>query len=261
MEIWYPKAQRLPQSGDGGEMRGGHPRGVLHTTETTNWAGANWYHIEYKPGFGFRQYRPFDRAARGLLHPTSTPDTNRQGSVCVQIAVTDYARNAQKWTDETVADVAEFIAWCNAEFGIGAWSRADVGWGGEAYGPDSVARMLWDEWAEFDGWCGHQEVPANAHWDAGRVDWIRLLEADVAQFTEDEASELRKLLGALEAMGSSVYFVEPSVKIARVLKEDEPDLGIKALVGATSSEDEVARTAIAALADKLNGVVEALRSV
>lgn len=193
MSDWYPLAARYPHASDGGEMVGGPPRGVLHTTETSVWAGAPYYHIEYKPGSGFRQYRPFTRAARGLRHPTATPQTNRQGTVCIQLAVTDYAKNAGSWSDETYADLAEFIAWCNAEFGIQARSRFDVGHGGEAYGEDGTARMLWDEWELHNGWCGHQEVTANTHWDAGKVNWLRLLEENMPQFTDNEVAILQRV--------------------------------------------------------------------
>jgi hypothetical protein len=179
-------------------MRGGPSRGVLHTTETRWWAGTRFYHIEYRDGV-FRQYRPFDRASRALRHPSGTPQTNRQGDYCINVSVTGYARESQDWPDRTYQDIAEFIAWCNDQFGIGAWSRYPVGHGGEAYGENGSARMLWDEWELFNGWCGHQEVPANTHWDAGRVDWIRLLGDDVPQFTEEEATQLKNLVAALKS--------------------------------------------------------------
>ena len=260
MEAWYPKAELHPTAGDGGAMVGGAPRGVLHTTETVGWAGAPYYHIEYHPESRvFRQYRPFTRAARGLRHPSRTPQTNRQGDVCVQVAVVAYAKDAGKWSDETYADLAEFIGWCNAEFGIEAFSRADVGWGGEAYGVDGAGRMIWDEWLEHGGWCGHQEVPGNTHWDAGRVDWTRLLEDDMAVLTTEEQEQLRKMLVALDNIGSSVYFVEPSVLIARALDEGEPELGIAKLLGGTP--DVEARKSIEDLEAEIEELKETLRSV
>ena len=35
--------------------------------------------------------------------------------------------------------------------------------------------MTNDEWNDFDGWCGHQHVPENEHWDPGKLDIGRLL--------------------------------------------------------------------------------------
>jgi hypothetical protein len=35
--------------------------------------------------------------------------------------------------------------------------------------------MTEDEWNNFDGWCGHQHVPENEHWDPGKLDIGRLL--------------------------------------------------------------------------------------
>jgi hypothetical protein len=26
-----------------------------------------------------------------------------------------------------------------------------------------------DEWNAFNGWCGHQHVPENSHWDPGKL--------------------------------------------------------------------------------------------
>jgi hypothetical protein len=31
------------------------------------------------------------------------------------------------------------------------------------------------QWAGFSGWCGHQHVPVNGHWDPGAIDIDRLL--------------------------------------------------------------------------------------
>ena len=47
--------------------------------------------------------------------------------------------------------------------------------GNEAYGNGSATRMSSNEWEEFNGWCGHQNVPENLHWDPGIIDIERLL--------------------------------------------------------------------------------------
>jgi hypothetical protein len=31
-------------------------------------------------------------------------------------------------------------------------------------------RMSVDEWNRFAGWCGHQHVPGETHWDPGAID-------------------------------------------------------------------------------------------
>lgn len=201
---WYPKATRVPIGTDGGPMRGGPSRGVLHTTETMSWAGTKFYHVEYRPGFGFRQYRPFGRASRALRHPVGTPETNRQGDYCINISVTGYAKHAHLWDDKIYADLIEFIAWCNNEFDIQPISRYAVGHGGEAYGVNGSARMLWDEWEHHNGWCAHQEVPGNTHWDAGKVDWTRLLIGDdMPQFSDEHAEILTDIAKGIVARGST----------------------------------------------------------
>ncbi len=47
--------------------------------------------------------------------------------------------------------------------------------GSEAYGTSGAARMTAGEWRSFDGWCGHQHVPENSHWDPGKIRIDQLL--------------------------------------------------------------------------------------
>ena len=45
------------------------------------------------------------------------------------------------------------------------------------------------EWMAFSGWCGHQHVPENDHWDPGRINISRLLMTAGTPQVDDEPSD------------------------------------------------------------------------
>jgi len=171
MERFYPKAEVKLSGIDGGRMIGGPARGVLHTTETSNWAGSESYHVAVKEEDGeirWQQYIPFDRAGRGLRHAAGTIDTNRMGSACIQVAIVGYAKDSSKLSRRMLNAIADFMIWCNGQFNI----RTDfpIFQGSQAYGTDAPSRFSDSKWKAWNGWCGHQNVPNNTHWDPGIVD-------------------------------------------------------------------------------------------
>lgn len=190
MEKFYPKAEQHIQSSNGGAYIGGPARGVLHTTETANWAGQGSYHIAVKLEDGvvkWRQYTAFDVAARGLRHPKGTVDTNRMGDACIQVAIVGYAKDAAGWPDILMDSLAQFMRWAEGASGIRPY--APTFQGSEAYGLGGVGRMSVDEWKRFDGWCGHQDVPYQTHWDPGKIDVGRLFGRRLVQMKKDSFVE------------------------------------------------------------------------
>lgn len=182
---WYPLAKRVEGVSDGGEYNDKGPgRGVIHTTEgsygesLTRWV-KDYYHIEYKPlTREWRQNIPFDKAARSLRNPRMSPDTetNRNGKVCIQISIHARAANASDWSVETEDDLAAFIAWCYLNWGIEPVLPVPFR-GSECSGRNSRCRLSIAEWEAFSGWCGHQHVTENTHWDPGEIDVPSLEEA------------------------------------------------------------------------------------
>lgn len=186
---WYPKAKRLDQGTTGGYYVGGPPRAVLHTTETRSWAGAAYYHVQFMevaPGvIEIRQYRPFNRASRALRNLAGGVQTNRQGSVNINACVVGYARESATWSDAMYRALHEFALWAEAEWAIPRKEYVRTG-GGECYGYYSPCRMSKSMWVSYNGWAAHQNVPENTHWDAGHVNWGKLLDGvDLPEESDD----------------------------------------------------------------------------
>lgn len=178
MALIYPKATQVNiQTADGGSMVGGPPRGIIHTTETNPKWGfftAKWYYsmqFLYTATRGVEILQTFDlaRASRALFNGPHSVQTNRQGSANPNIVIVGYAKDTPSLPDPLIAAMAEFIAWCEDKLSIPALFPLTFQ-GGEAYGTSGVGRLSIQEWVEFTGWGGHQDVPdGNTHWDPGRL--------------------------------------------------------------------------------------------
>lgn len=179
MTDWYPAATKNVQTKTGGSMVGGPSRGVLHTTETTSMSsGSPYYHIGFKEtpgGIEIVQWRPFSKASRALRNLSGGVQTNRQGKYCVNAVVIDYARNSAGWSNQLLHALNTFMEWCNEELGVALDASPKAGGGSECYGYTSPCRMSKSEWTGFHGWCGHQNVPENTHWDPGKANWNALM--------------------------------------------------------------------------------------
>lgn len=199
MELWYPEAVRNPATRDGGLFEAGRPyRGVLHTTEslsfnpsTTNYGG---WHTSY-PHFTavdrssqvvIYQHIPIDRASRALANPAGGVETNRARSI--QIEIVGKAAESQSMAPRLLGALSRWMRWVEAQTGMSRRAPFEFR-GSEAYGTGGVARMTAAEWNEFDGWCGHQHVPENSHWDPGRIRIDELLGAAPAPPPEPEPAE------------------------------------------------------------------------
>jgi len=156
---WYPAAIPKPSAYDGGSMVGGPPRGVLHETQTTVLPGYNGGksapHFTVMPNGTIYQHIKASRAARALRNESGGVQTNRQGTVCLQVEVVAYS-DRDDWTSAQDGAVKVIVDWAEREWEIPATWR-----------DQSLARMTGDEWLQFAGWCDHGAVPENTHWDIG----------------------------------------------------------------------------------------------
>lgn len=195
MALWYPAAIRDPiRDGtrviDGGAFFEGMPfRGVLHTTEGTSYAGAKAAYRTHKSPphftggleagqFVVRQHIPLDRAGRALENPPGGVETNRARAI--QIEVVAFASNPH-WPIELQVGLRDLMVWIEAQTGIRPW--APPFGNASSYGTRSATRMAGRDWYRFDGWCGHQHVPENKHWDPGAINAV--MAALLARFPKE----------------------------------------------------------------------------
>lgn len=181
MPTRYPKAKwdGIPGAGS---FKAGPFRGVLHTTEGSSYAGARGAYLASRisPHFtigteGCWQHVDVNQASSALVNIIGGVETNRLSAI--QIEVIGFA-SKPNWPDQMIAAVRDLMIWIEGQTGIKPW--APPAWGGsDAYGTHTRYRMTPTAWLNFDGWCGHQHVPENEHWDPGPIPITRLLQREV----------------------------------------------------------------------------------
>lgn len=128
------------------------------------------------------QHVSLDRTAYALLHPSGTEETNHMGSHCVQIEIVTCVADQpgagvvgnrgripaslMQAVAGVVAAVLEAVPGIDPSVRPATSKWSDVG----SFGASASQRFSVQEWREFNGICGHQHVPANAHWDPGAFD-------------------------------------------------------------------------------------------
>jgi hypothetical protein len=185
MDNWWSEATTLPfASQNGGAYTGGPFRGVIHTTESKSYTPSttSYYGHHNPPHFTlvmgkwekttFYQHFPINVAARALENRAGGVETNRRSAIQIEIAWK--AAEIDKLPEAMVERLWDWMRWVETQTGVKSWVYAKF-FGIEAKGLNSVARMTGDEWYDFDGWCGHQHVPENEHWDPDKLDIGRLL--------------------------------------------------------------------------------------
>jgi hypothetical protein len=216
MTPWCPFAEPVQAPRDGGSFVAGPFRGVLHTTESMrytpstqsyyghgNWPHATaWIDADGKPRLA--QHIPLDRAARAMENDAGGAQTNRHSAVQLEIAWT--AQQADLMPRALLDLVARFMRWVEAETGTKRtgpefWPYP------RSYGATTL-RFTAAEWARFNGWCGHQHVPENAHGDPGDIGIAYLLggheEDEDMPLSDADKAWIKKLVqetvnGAFEA--------------------------------------------------------------
>ena len=175
----YPDANVV--RGSGGQYVGGPFRGVLHSTEGDSVGGAiasfqsdgYWPHFTVTSEKGiFEVYQhldPLTEAACALEHRPGTCQTNNQSAV--QIECVGHAATSGSWPVFYLKGLAALMRWIEKTTGVHPistvqWSATDVG--------DSI-RLSESEWLAYAGWCGHQHVVNQEHWDPGGVNIAALL--------------------------------------------------------------------------------------
>ncbi|MFC4604412.1 hemopexin repeat-containing protein [Rhodococcus kronopolitis] len=151
-------------------------RGVLHTTEGSTLAGALstldskkvWPHLTIEPNtFKSVQHYPLSQGARALTDQLTPQNAAR----CIQIEIVGFAAQTQDWAPEQLEFIKDVMR--QIEDLVPIPRTADVIF--LSGGDHPANRMSVNQWNRFSGWCGHQHVPGNSHWDPGAIDIAALL--------------------------------------------------------------------------------------
>lgn len=185
--VRYPVAEWRGDGQSGGTWASTAYRVVLHTTETRTLPGyqkgATAPHFTYSPASRrWWQHTNLDRAARALRNEPGGVETNRLGSLQIEIICYSSQPTADRvgglWVgalpDTAYDDLAGFCRWAAEHFHV------EAKWPGRtalSYGEANQAgfRMTPAQWVGFRGVCAHQHVPENHHWDTGALDIARIV--------------------------------------------------------------------------------------
>lgn len=188
MDLWLPGYEHDPEPGAGLSVAPGRPKVVIHTTESgpgtlaairNLWRGSsNWGkglpHF-IAEGDRYVQLLPLDVGAYTLQNSPGGADTNRSGPA-IQVEIVGFARD-----EFTAAELDALGRWL-ADL-VRAGVDLDLSQHPRFYGEgdgivlaseSSPIRMGAGAFTAFGGFCGHQHVPENDHWDPGHLDADRV---------------------------------------------------------------------------------------
>jgi hypothetical protein len=173
LELWLPDIEKI--NGMNGPKFVSFPwRGLLHTTEgntaddaISSYRNTNfWPHFTIEPNTSrIIQHLPLNIGARALNHNAGEIETN--AAHCIQIEIVGRAKESPSWSPEILAFIRDLMRQIESLVPIPRQSGLLF--------LDHNHKMSNDEWRAFSGWCGHQHVPQNDHWDPGAIDIDSLL--------------------------------------------------------------------------------------
>lgn len=178
-ELWVPTASVIKSPVNGPRFLPLPWRGVLHTTEgvtvedaVSSFRSTNfWPHFTIDPKtLRIAQHLPLNIGARSL----SDHATPENAARCIQIEIVGKAAETPNWPPEHLAFVRDVMRQIEDLVPIAHRSGRRFL---DASGVNSTSanRMSVNEWKAFSGWCGHQHVPGETHWDPGAIDIDALL--------------------------------------------------------------------------------------
>jgi hypothetical protein len=187
MDATWSRAKFIPFRGasGGSYVASGPFRGVLHTAEAKQYfpSDTSYFGHSNPPHFTLaleggtaKVYQHFSikTAARALENLAGGVQTNRLCAIQIEIAWT--ATEIAALPKPMLEMLRQWMRWVEAQTGVKR--AAPKFMDQKAYGYGSPTRMSFDEWNGFNGWCGHQHVPENAHWDPGVINIDYLLSDD-----------------------------------------------------------------------------------
>lgn len=182
---WLPGFERIDVGPDGGTWADATSpwRGCLHSTEGGWDAALSAYRAKgIPPHFTVdpvarrkAQHVALNRSSYALENDPGGVETNR--SRCVQVEIVGHAATMDELTDDQLRWLAEQVM-RPIMAAVPIKAHAPTFYGEDAgftlATETAPQRLSFDAWRSFDGWCGHQHVPENAHWDPGHLDVPRI---------------------------------------------------------------------------------------
>lgn len=175
---WYPQATKSQGNDSGSFVAGYAKKGVIHTTEGSSASGAistynqnnSWPHFTIDTFGKVYQHVALSKASRALENHSGGIETNRGGAI--QVEVVGFA-SKPTWPAAQIAGMRSLMRWIESQTGIKP--EGPVFGSGEQIGLKNPLEFSNDQWIHFNGWCGHQHVPENTHWDPGAIKLATLL--------------------------------------------------------------------------------------
>jgi hypothetical protein len=93
---------------------------------------------------------------------------------CVQIEIVGFAAQTPTWAPEKLAFIRDVVRGIEDLVPIPHRPIA-ASLDASGVGATPANRMSVREWNRFSGWCGHQHVPSETHWDPGAIDIAAIL--------------------------------------------------------------------------------------
>lgn len=154
---------------------------LLHTTESSGWPSyptffPNLTFNPWKPrGQRWRQHCNINQASTTLKNASDGYQTNRKNVCQIEIVAwvdpnhSDAAAYYTKISDDAYADLGEFYAWLNKEWGTPIANTLQ--WKEyrntppSSYGVNNGVRLSKSGFTDYKGLCGHQHAPEQSHGD------------------------------------------------------------------------------------------------
>lgn len=195
MSIWLPGFERITGQRSGSLPRlDGPPKAVLHTDEVGRNTRALAMRHEWPPQlwvnpFTRERFQLIDLERTGYaLKASQSVETNHMGRV-VQVEVAGFAKDTHLWGDEVYRWLAdEVVRPIHDHAGVPLVAYLETGFPSErSYGKLAPSRMSIPKWKVYTGFCTHQNVPDNEHWDAGQLPLGRIIDFAAPQEDDDVA--------------------------------------------------------------------------
>ena len=217
---------------DGGSFTGGSARGVLHTTEGSNFAGArsayvdnnSWPHftVSFEGGiFQVRQHLPINVAARSLENRPGGVQTNRRNAI--QIEIVGFAKKSDQFPTKYLDGLAKLMRWIEGNAGVASISSVNFNPFPGSDGLSNGIRLSHKDWDNYSGWLGHQHVPENEHGDPGNINIDHLLGSSTSPHQFKVISDTLNLRSTPEVNPTNILAALPEGHIVTKLGNSDAE--------------------------------------